>query len=149
MPKIRWLLFNFWGPFFGAGIRLRRVSSDFREIEVSMKLYFWNQNYLGTHYGGSLYSMADPFYVLMLIQNLGPGYTVWDKAAKIRFLRPGRGRVSATFHLSEEKLAEIRDLADDGKTVEPMFMAEVVNEEGLVIAEVEKTLYVRRKNGSA
>jgi len=146
LSEIKWRLFNFWGPLLGAGIRMDRVSSNYREIDVSMRLHFWNRNYVGTHYGGSLYSMTDPFYAVMLIENLGPNYIVWDKAASIRFLRPGRGRVFANFRLSDEMLNDIRWQANKGKSVEPEFAVEVINEEGSVVAEVHKILYVRRRN---
>lgn len=123
-----------------------RVSPDYREIDVSMSLHFWNRNYVGTHYGGSLYSMTDPFYAVMLIENLGPDYIVWDKAASIRFLRPGRGRVFAEFRLLKETVDGIRHQADAGKSVEPEFLVQVMNSEGMVVADVQKILYVRRRN---
>src|SRR5262245_46237940 len=113
MSKVwkRWMLrlVNFWPPFFGAGIRVKRIQPDWKAIDVEMNLRFWNANYVGTHYGGSLYSMTDPFYMLMLIESLGHEYIVWDKSACIRFKRPGRGRVRAAFRLSEEQLQDIRD----------------------------------------
>jgi hypothetical protein len=148
VSDVKWKLFNLWGPFLGAGIRLDRVSSDFREVDVSMKLHFWNANYLGTHYGGSLYSMTDPFYVVMMVENLGPNYIVLDKSAKIRFLRPERGRVFAKFRLTEEMLIEVRTRTEGGKSVEPVFSVQIINREGTVVAEVEKTVYVRRRGGT-
>jgi hypothetical protein len=87
------ILLNVWPPFLGAGIRVNRFQPDWKGIEVEMKLRRWNSNYVGTHYGGSLYSMADPFYMLMLIENLGSDYIVWDKSATIRFKKPGKGRL--------------------------------------------------------
>src|SRR4051794_22615854 len=84
------LVMNVYPPFLGAGIRVKRLQPDWRAIDVEMKLRRWNANYVGTHYGGSLYSMTDPFLMLMLIENLGPDFTVWDKAASIRFRSPGR-----------------------------------------------------------
>lgn len=149
MSEIKWRLFNYWGPLLGAGIRMDRVSPDYREIDVSMRLHFWNRNYVGTHYGGSLYSMTDPFYAVMLIENLGPKYMVWDKAASIRFVRPGRGRVFAQFRLPEQLVNEIRQQAGNGKSVEPVFDVQVMNEQGMVVAEVQKTLYVRKRNGNS
>ena len=89
---MRWFM-NLWFPFLGAGIRVTRLQSDWKAIDVEMKLRSWNSNYVGTHYGGSLYSMTDPFYMLMLIENLGRDYIVWDKAATIRFRKPGKGKV--------------------------------------------------------
>src|SRR5689334_18498320 len=90
---------NFYSPYLGAGVRVTRVSEDFRQVDVEMPLRFYNRNYVGTHFGGSLYSMCDPFYMLMLIHILGPEYIVWDKAAAIRFKKPGKGVVKASFRL--------------------------------------------------
>ena len=137
---------NFWPPYFGAGIRVRSIAPDFRTVQVEMKLRFWNRNYVGTHFGGSLYSMTDPFFMFMLIENLGPEYVVWDKSATIRFKRPGRGRVQATFRVTQEQIDSIRDQANREKKVEPVFLAQVVDDDGTVVAEVEKLLYVRRKS---
>lgn len=135
-------LLNLWPPYLGAGIRTR-VSPDGRTFEVRMKLRWWNRNYVNTHFGGSLYSMCDPFFMLILIEALGRGYVVWDKAATIRFRRPGKGTVRATFHIPQERIEEIRAAADRGERVEPVFTVEVLDERGEVVAEVEKLLYVR------
>lgn len=132
-------------PYLGAGIRVASVSEDLRTFDVRMKLRRWNRNYVGTHFGGSLYSMCDPFYMLALMEALGPGYVVWDKAAVIRFRRPGRSEVRATFHVPDERVEEIRRAADAGEKVEPVFRCEVLDREGAVIAEVEKTLHVKRQ----
>jgi acyl-coenzyme A thioesterase PaaI-like protein len=146
MPSRRWLIrmLNLYPPYLGAGVRVR-ASRDLRTFEVRMKLRWWNRNYVGTHFGGSLYTMCDPFFMLMLVDALGRGYIVWDKAATIRFRRPGRGAVRATFHIPPERIEEIRAAADAGGKVEPVFTVEVVDEEGEVVAEVEKLLYVRAK----
>lgn len=112
---------------------------------VRMKLRWWNRNYFGTHFGGSLYAMCDPFFALILAQRLGSGYIVWDKAAAIRFVRPGRGTVSARFEIPADEVEAIRRAADQAGKVEPEVTVEVVDEAGEVVARVEKTLYVRRK----
>jgi hypothetical protein len=132
-------------PYLGAGVRVTHIAPDFRRIEVEMPLRFYNRNYVGTHFGGSLYSMVDPFYMLMLINILGPDYIVWDKAANIRFKKPGRGVMKATFELTEEKIAEIRAAADTQPKVEPLFQVLIKDEEGNVVAEVDKLLYVKKK----
>ena len=137
-------MMNVFPPFLGAGVRVR-VSPDVRTFEARMKLRWWNRNYVNTHFGGSLYTMCDPFYMLLLIRRLGPGYVVWDKAAAIRFRRPGRGMVRASFAISPERVEEIRRAADAGGPVEPVFTVEVLDENGEVVAEVEKRLYVRRR----
>lgn len=145
---MRWFM-NLWFPFLGAGIRVTRLQSDWKAIDVEMKLRSWNSNYVGTHYGGSLYSMTDPFYMLMLIENLGRDYIVWDKAATIRFRKPGKGKVTASFRLSDEQLADIRRRLEAEDKVQPTFKVEVRDEANVVIAEVEKVLHVRKKNVAA
>ncbi|HEY9422948.1 MAG TPA: DUF4442 domain-containing protein [Thermoanaerobaculia bacterium] len=138
-------LLNLYPPYLGAGVRVK-ASSDRRTYEVRMKLRWWNRNYVGTHFGGSLYTMCDPFFMLMLVDALGRGYIVWDKAATIRFRRPGRGTVRAVFHLPPERVEEIRAAADANRKVEPVFTVNVTDDEGEVVAEIEKLLYVRRKD---
>jgi acyl-coenzyme A thioesterase PaaI-like protein len=136
---------NFYPPYLGAGVRVTHIAADFRRIEVEMPLRLYNRNYVGTHFGGSLYSMVDPFYMLMLINILGPDYIVWDKAANIRFKRPGKGVMKAVFELTEEKIAEIRAAADTQPKVEPLFQVLIRDEGGNVVAEVDKLLYVKKK----
>jgi hypothetical protein len=135
---------NIWPPMAGAGIRVK-WSPDHKAVDVEMKLRFWNRNYVGTHYGGSLYSMADPFYMLMLMENLGRDYIVWDKAASIRFRKPGKGRVKAEFRLTDAQLDEIREKLKIQEKFEPTFLVEVKDETGDVVAEVQKVIYIRRK----
>jgi hypothetical protein len=136
---------RFYPPYLGAGIRLLHVDHDLRNLEVGMKLAAWNQNFVGTQFGGSLYSMCDPFYMLMLIHHLGPDFTVWDKSATIDFLKPGRGFVRARFELSEERLTQIREeLAAQGKS-HPRFEVTVVDERGEAIARVGKLLSIRKR----
>ena len=136
---------GFYPPFLGAGIKVKYIAPDVRRIDVEMPLRFWNRNLVGTHFRGSLYAMTDLFFMMMLIQNLGPDYIVWDKSAGIRFRRPGTGTVHARFELTQERLDEIRTLADRQEKVEPVFQVQVVDAKGNVVAEIEKVLYVRRK----
>jgi hypothetical protein len=142
------LLLNIWPPFLGAGIRVKRLQPDWKAIDVEMKLHRWNTNYVGTHYGGSLYSMTDPFFMFMLIENLGPNYIVWDKAATIRFKRPGQGTVLASFRVTEPEVEEIRRALKTEFKIDRTFSVEVKDEAGNVIAEVDKLLNIRRKNQS-
>lgn len=138
-------LFNVYPPFVGAGVRVMSVTPDLRTVEVEMPLTRFNRNYVGTQFGGSLYSMCDPFFMLILMENLGPDYIVWDKAATVHFLKPGRGRVRARFHIPPERIEEIRQQADTAHKVEPRFEVTVTDTEGNAVARVEKLLYVRRK----
>ena len=138
-------LMNLYPPYLGAGIQVTEISDDRRYIRVEMTLRFYNKNYVGTHYGGSLFSMCDPFYMLMVLENLGPDYVVWDRRSTIEFKKPGRGRVRAEFLLTPERIEEIRELAATGEKVEPRFAVNIIDEEDDVVATVDKTLYVRRK----
>jgi hypothetical protein len=136
---------NLWPPFLGAGIRVKHVAPDMQSIDVEMRLRWWNANYVGTHFGGSLFAMTDAFYMLMLMANLGRDYIVWDKAATIRYRKPGRGTVRAEFRLTEAQLQDIREKLQTLPKYEPTFHVEVKDAEGTLIAEVEKLIHIRRK----
>jgi hypothetical protein len=138
------MLLNLWPPFLGAGIRVKNLNSDWREIDVEMRLHRWNSNYVGTHYGGSLYSMTDPFFMVMLIENLGSDYIVWDKSASIRFRRPARGTVFAKFRLSPQQVDEIREALNNEEKIERVFSVQVKDESGGVVAEVQKVLHIHK-----
>ena len=144
-PRLfRWIL-NIYGPYLGAGIRVERISADWREIQVSMKLRWFNRNAVGTHFGGSLYSMVDPHLMLMLMNILGKGYIVWDKSAEIDFVRPGRGRVVANFIITDDDLQAIRNNTAQGEKYLPHFSIRVIDTEGELVARIKKNLYIRRK----
>jgi len=134
-----------FGPYLGAGIKVTQLADDFSSATVEMRQRWYNTNYVGTHFGGSLYSMVDPMYMLLLMRRLGNDYIVWDKSACIDFVHPGRGRVSAHFEISDERLEEIRRATAGGEKYLPEWQLEVKGEAGEVVAHVHKTLYVRRK----
>ena len=136
---------KWWPPFLGAGIRVRSLSDDFRDAVVELKLGRLNRNAVGTHFGGSLYAMTDPFFMIMLLHNLGDDYLVWDKSGSIEYVAPGRGIVHARFQLTEERLAEIRAQAAAGEKVLPEFVIDVKDEAGGMVARVRKIIYVRLK----
>ena len=136
---------SLWPPFLGAGIKVKHIAADFREVVVSLKLRWYNRNYVGTHFGGSLAAMTDPFYMLMLIHILGNEYTVWDKTSTIDFIAPGRGTVTARFRLNDDQIAEIKNETADGKAYFPALSVDIVNESGDIVARVTKKLYVRKK----
>lgn len=139
----RWL--NRWSPFQGSGIRVRRISPNFREVDVEMVHCRWNTNRNETHFGGSLFAMTDGIYMMILMENLGPDYTIWDKSASIRFRRPARSAVRAEFRLSKAQIDEVRRAADTQSKVEPTWKIEIKDRDGEVVAVVERTLSVRRR----
>ncbi len=141
--RFKWI--NWYPPFLGAGIHVLHRESDEYTIKVTMPLTRLNLNVVGVHFGGSLYAMCDPWFMLILMQHLGRDYIVWDKAAAIQFIKPGKGTVYATFHIPPEHIAELRAQADRGEKLEPLFDVNVIDGQGEVIAKVEKRLYIRKK----
>ncbi|GAB4429503.1 MAG: YiiD C-terminal domain-containing protein [Turneriella sp.] len=131
-----------FGPYAGANITVRSI--DRYTVESSMALIESNTNYVGTHFGGSLYSMCDPFFMFLLMHNLGEGYIVWDKAATIDFIRPGASTVTARFHIPEAEFTRLRSELEKVKKLDRIYVCEVKDEQGNVVARVTKTLYVRR-----
>jgi acyl-coenzyme A thioesterase PaaI-like protein len=148
-PRLLRLAMNLWPPYLGAGVRVRRIAADYREIVVEMPLRPYNRNYFGSHFGGSLYAMTDPFFALMVLHNLPEDYTVWDKAGSIEFIAPGRSRLRATFTLAQDDIDRIVRMTATGDKHLHLFGVDVIDEEGLVVAKVEKIVYVRRRRHSA
>jgi acyl-coenzyme A thioesterase PaaI-like protein len=140
-----WL--NTYIPYFGASIRTTHLDLDAGIVQVEMPLNFSNKNVVGTQFGGSLYAMIDPFYMLLLMHQLGQDYVVWDKAANINFISPGRGRVTARIELAKEEVQLIRELAADNQPVLRTYPVDILGEDGKIVAHVEKVLYIRRKKG--
>jgi len=138
---------KWWPPFLGAGIKVAHVSDDMTSIKVSMPLRFYNANIVNVHFGGSLYSMCDPFFMCILMIQLGNDYIVWDKSAEIKFVKPGRSRVHATFEISQAEVANIKIQVADGKKYEPVYRCNVYDDKDELIATIRKTLYIRKKPG--
>lgn len=138
-------LINLWPPFLFAGIKCTRIAADFASAQVVLHERWYNRNYVGTHFGGSLFAMTDPWYMLLLIRRLGSDYRVWDRRASIEFIAPGRGTVKAEFFLGDARLAEIIEATRDGEKHLAQFAVDVTDEAGELVATVDKTVYVRRK----
>lgn len=138
---------NLWPPFLFSGIRVCEIAPDYRHARVELRMRPWNRNYVGTHFGGSLFSMTDPFWMLLTLNALGRDYIVWDKAGAIEFVKPGRGTVHAEFTLDEQMLQELREATAGGEKTLRWFDTDVIDGAGDVVARVRKQLYVRRKPG--
>lgn len=143
----RWLKFalNVYPPYLLTGIRVNAIEPGWRELHVSMQLRWFNQNAVGTHFGGSLYSMVDPHLMLLLMQALGREYVVWDKTAKIEFHKPGTGRVHSVVRITDEVLEQIRRKTDGGDAYRPRFELTILDEHGDLVATVTKVLHVHRR----
>lgn len=138
-------VFRLWPPFLFAGIRVTHLSGDFRHARVELRQRWYNRNYVGTHFGGSLFAMTDPFWMILVMRRLGGDYIVWDQAGEIRFEKPGRGTVVAEFHLDDAVVDALRAEAADGAKVLHWFETPVIDASGDVVARVRKQLYIRRK----
>jgi acyl-coenzyme A thioesterase PaaI-like protein len=149
IPFVTKFLLNHYAPYRGAGIQIESIELKKYAIRVKMPLTRQNRNIVGVHFGGSLYSMVDPFYMLLLMHHLGPRYIVWDKAADITFLAPGRGTVYAHIQLSAGEISKIKDLAEDHAPIHRQYSLNIVDDAGTRIAEVKKTLYIRLKKTKA
>lgn len=136
---------NLWPPFLFTGIRVVELGEDYRHARVELRMRPWNRNYVGTHFGGSLFAMTDPFWMLLMMHALGRDYYVWDKAGEIEFVKPGRGKVTAQFRITDEALAQVRAATAGGQKSLPWFEVDVTDAEGEVVARVRKQLYVRLK----
>lgn len=144
--KAKAKLLNLYPPFIGANIKIKDCNEELTWITVQMKLTPFNRNIMGTMFGGSLYAMCDPFYMWILMENLGDDFIVWDKAAAIRFKKPGKGIVTSRFEISPEEIESIKkEVMEKGKN-DYHFSTMITNEEGTVVAEIDKTVYVRYKN---
>jgi acyl-coenzyme A thioesterase PaaI-like protein len=141
---IRWLL-NAWPPFRGMGVRVREIAPDFRRARVELRMGLLNRNYVGTHFGGSMFAMTDPFHMVLMMHVLGREYIVWDKAGSIRFIKPGRGTLVAEFEVTQAMVDEVIAKTADGAKFEPTYAVDLKDGEGAVVATVEKTLYIRKK----
>src|SRR5450755_664626 len=141
--------FNIWPPFLCCGIHVEAIADDWRYARVRLKLRWYNRNYVRTHVGGNLFSMTDPFWMVLTIHALGRDYVVWDKAGAIDFVAPGRADVFAEFRLDEVVLDELRAATANGEKVLRWFETEVKTATGEIIAKIRKQLYVRRKRAAA
>ena len=136
---------NLWPPFLGAGITVEHIAKDFRQAKVRLKHGLLNRNIIGVHFGGSLFAMTDPFFMMMVSQNIGKHYIVWDQAAKIEFLKPGKGKVHASFGITQSQIDDIIKAAESGDKVLKDFVVDVKDQEDDVVARITKTLYIRKK----
>jgi acyl-coenzyme A thioesterase PaaI-like protein len=144
---LRWM-FNLWPTFRFAGVRVRSIAADFTAATVELRLGLLNRNYVGTAFGGTLYAMTDPFYMLMMMRQLGTGYIVWDRAGSVRYLAPGRGLITAKFSLASVEVERIRSLLARAEKLDQSYTIDLRDAAGELIAQVEKTLYIRKIDGS-
>ena len=144
-PKLLKRILNLYPPYLGAGVKVTYISEDWRELHVSMSLRWFNRNAVGTHFGGSLYSMVDPHLMLLLMQLLGKEYLVWDKAANIEFIKASKRKVTSVINVSNKDLEIIKNNTDNGEKHFSNFIVEIRDEDNDLVARVKKTIYIKKK----
>ena len=144
-PRTKIKLINYYPPYLGAGIKVTHINEDFTCIDVSMRMHWWNKNLFGTHFGGSLASMTDPFFVFIIMMNLGKGYIVWDKSSNINFRKPGVGTMSCRFELSPSQLKEIKSKVDAVGKLDVPLKVHIYNAKKELICDVDKVVYVKKR----
>jgi len=139
------LMFRLWPPLWFTGIRFAEVSDDLRSLTTTMSMRVYNKNIMGVHFGGSLFAMTDPCYMMLLMTALGKNYVVWDKAASIEFVKPGKGLVKAHFALSQGDLDDILEKTAGGNKYFKVMPVTITDETGDTVALLQRTLYIRKK----
>jgi len=138
-------MMNLWPPFLFSGIRVLDIGADWRSARVVLRKRWYNSNIVGVHFGGSLFAMTDPFWMILVKECLGREYLVWDKAAEIEFVAPGRADVFVDFMVDDDALDELRAASAGGGKCLRWFAVEVKTADGEIVARVRKQIYVRRK----
>ncbi len=148
-PRVFRRLINLYPPYLGAGVKVEYISEDWRELHVSMAMRWYNRNAVGTHFGGSLYSMVDPHLMLLLMRLLGKDYLVWDQSARIEFMKASKQKVTSVIKIADEDLEAIKRHTANGNKYFAEFLLELRDENAELIAKVEKVIYVRQKRRRA
>lgn len=148
MLKARYLKWgiNLWPPYWGTGIKLTELADDYHYAKVIIKHRRYNLNYFGTHYGGNLFSMTDPFYILMIVNRLGSEYYVWDRKAEIEYIKPGHGTLTAEFYVTDQMIDNFKKHTANGDKYLPMLDVEIIDEDKEIVAKLTRTLYIRKKS---
>jgi acyl-coenzyme A thioesterase PaaI-like protein len=145
-PKLMKRILNLYPPYLGAGVKITHIDENWKELHVSMSMHWFNRNIVGTHFGGSLYSMIDPHLMLLLMQLLGKEYSVWDKSADIEFVKASKKRVTSVIKVSDEDLEVIKRNTDNGDKYLPYFTVEIKDDNNDLVARVKKTIYIRKQH---
>ena len=144
-PRRLALGMSLWIPNLCSGIRVRRFSEDWTHATVELHVNVFTRNYVKTAFGGSMSAMTDPYFFMLVMHQLGRDHVVWDTRGEIEFVKPGRGVLTAHFHVPAEKVAELRERARGGAKVLEWFETDIRDASGDVVARVRREVYVREK----
>lgn len=135
-----------WSPMYRRSTgKVIEVSDDLHYVKIKIPLSIKNKNFVGSIFGGSLFSATDPIYMIQLMQILDNNYVVWDKNATIKYKRPAKETVYSEFHFSEDEIEGIKNQVAKNGEVDIVKSLNIVNINGDIIAEVSKTIYVANK----
>ncbi|WP_158320344.1 DUF4442 domain-containing protein [Pseudobdellovibrio exovorus] len=136
---------NLYPMFFCTGGKVLYIQKDWKCARVQLKFGLRTRNYVGTIFGGSQFSAVDPFHIVLLINIFKKKYVVWDKAAEIKFKKPGRGKLRTEVRYEDEEIKYIQQQAEEHGRYEFVKTVEWIDEEGDVVSTVSKTIYVATK----
>ena len=143
--RLRRYAFNFFPAYRGTGGRVTYIADDFKTIRIKVPLNWRTRNYVGSIYGGSMYGAIDPMYMIMFIKLLGPKYIVWDKAATIRFKKPGRSTLTAQFTVDDAELDSIRSELEQKEKIDRVYTVDLLDMDKVICASFEKTIHFSKK----
>lgn len=144
-PQIMRKLLNFWPPFLFSGIKVVVLAEDYRYARIELKNRLWTRNINSSQFGGSMFAMTDPVYPLLLMGALGKEYMVWDKQADIDYIKPGLGKLTAEFLLTDEAVEDIKAQTAAGDKYFPQFLVHIKDADNNIVCEVNRTVYIRKK----
>lgn len=126
--------------------RIIDISDDIMSITIKLPISYKNRNYVGTIFGGSMFSAVDPIPMIQLIHALGDQFVVWDKSAAIYFKRPAKENLYADFVFAPEEIEEIKNKATEKHEFELTKKTKLTNKDRTIVScEVVKTIYIADK----
>ena len=139
------LLMNLYPMYFGTGGKILFWSGDSTEVQVRIKRSIWTYNYVGTIFGGSMFSATDPFYMLMLHRIFSKNFVVWDRSAQIKFIKPSKVTLFARYSLSQDLLEAIKEEVSVKGESNYLFKIELLDRDSVLHALIERTVYIATK----
>ena len=143
--RLKRIAFNFFPAVWASGGKYTYVSEDMRELHLKLPLNLRSRNYIGTIFGGSMFSATDPMFFMMLIKNL-PGYIIWDKASSIRYKKPGRDVLYTKTKITQEDIDSIVEELKSKDKLDRVFTLDLIDTAGDGCATIKKNIHIRHKH---
>jgi len=143
--RVTRILFNYVPMFWATGAKVTYLADDFKEMHLKLPLSWRTRNYVGTIFGGSMFSATDIMYFLLVRKNLGEDYIVWDKASCIRFKKPGTETLYTKAVISDEEIEIIKTELLNTDKIDRVYYLDLIDEAGIICASIEKTIHIQNK----